>query len=256
MISPWSKVLDHPHDDHLVQFYGSDDESLAVNVTKYLAEGLKKREGAIIIATPEHVELFKRRLGPLEDGHQIAWLDAEKTLAQFIVGGMPDWDRFQATIVPVIQDIRKETEGLRAYGEMVGLLWTAGQRHAAILLEQLWNRLLSRSVPSFNLFCGYPIDVLSKDFDPASVDALLCTHTHILPAEGQRFETSLCQAMEEVLGSKAEAAESAMKDERFRARWGILPRSEALILWLRRTLPTKAEEILSRARSYASSPAI
>jgi hypothetical protein len=235
----------------LVQFYGSDEESLAANVTKYLAEGLKKGEGAIVIATPEHVDLFKRRLGVPDQSYRVLWLDAEETLARFMVGGMPDWDRFQEIAVPAIQGILKETEGLRAYGEMVGVLWTAGKRHAAILLEQLWNRLLSRSAPSFNLFCGYPIDVLSKDFDPASVDALLCTHTHILPAEGRRLETSLCQAMEEVLGSKAEGAESAMKDERFRARWGILPRSEGLILWLRRNLPLQADEILSRARSYS-----
>lgn len=252
--SPWHKILDHPEDSHLVQFYGSDEDGLAVNVTKYLAEGLKKGEAGIVIATADHIQLFSRRLEGLDGFHRIAWLDAAKTLGQFMSARMPDWDRFEQTIVPAIQSIRGESTGLRAYGEMVGLLWTAGKVHAAILLEQFWNRLLSRSALSFNLFCGYPIDVLSKDFDPATVDALLCTHTHIVPAEDPRFEKSICLAMEEVLGSKAEAAEAAMKDERFRARWGILPRTEGLILWLRRNLPAQADEVLARARAYSHQP--
>ena len=250
--SPWTKILDHPDDDHLVQFYGSDENALAANVTKYLAEGLKGRESAIVIATPAHIALFSRAFH--DAGPRIAWLGAEQTLAEFMVEGMPDWDRFQQTIVPAIQSIRAESTGLRAYGEMVGLLWIAGKYAAAIRLEQYWNRLLGRS--SFNLFCGYPIDILSKDFDPEVVDALLCSHSHIVPAGPRTLEASLCQAMEEVLGSKPETAEAAMKDQRFRARWGILPRSEALILWLRRYLPEQADEILSRAKSYSNAAAV
>jgi hypothetical protein len=72
-----------------------------------------------------------------------------------------------------------------------------------------------------------------------------------MPAEDERLEESLCRAMEEVLGSKAEAAEAAMKNARFRARWGILPRSEGLILWLRRNVPAQADEVLARARAYS-----
>jgi hypothetical protein len=250
--SPWNRMLDSPGEDHLVQFYGTDDDSLAVNVTKYLVEGLKRGEGAIVIATPAHIALFSRNLH--DAGPRIAWLGANQTLAEFMVDGMPDWDRFQQTISPAIQSIRGHAAGLRAYGEMVGLLWTAGKYAAAVRLEQFWNRLLSRS--PFTLFCGYPIDILSRDFDPDALDPLLCSHTHVVPAGDPRLEASIYQAMEQVLGSKAESAEAAMKDQCFRARWAVLPRSEALILWIRRNLPVEADEILARARSYSQAAAV
>jgi hypothetical protein len=137
MNSPWQKILDRPVDGQLVQFYGSDEEGLAVNVTKYIAEGLKRGEGAIVIATPDHVASFSRRLEMEEGFERIAWLDAEQTLRKFVSSGVPEWDRFEQTIVPAIQSVRGEGSGMRAYGEMVGLLWTAGKSHAAILLEQV-----------------------------------------------------------------------------------------------------------------------
>jgi hypothetical protein len=249
-----NKVLGRPDDDHLVQFYGDDENLLAGNVTKYLAEGLRQGEGAIVIATLAHTDLFCRRLGLVDASHRIVWLDAERTLAEFMSRGMPDWERFQKTIVPVIQDVRAGTEGVRAYGEMVGLLWTAGMYAAAIRLEQYWNRLLSLS--SFNLFCGYAIDVLSKDFDPAAMDAVLCNHTHVVPAGDRNLEASICQALEEVLGSKAAATEAAMRERLFGVRWGVLPRSEGLILWLRQNLAAQADEVLDRARFYSRPAAV
>jgi hypothetical protein len=252
--SPWNKVRNQPDDDHLVQFYGVDDDSLASNVTKYLAEGLRQGEGAIVIATVAHIDLFSRRLGLVDASHRIVWLDAEHTLAQFMSLGMPDWERFQKTIVPVIRDVRAGTEGVRAYGEMVGLLWTAGKCAAAIRLEQYWNRLLGHS--SFNLFCGYPIDVLSKEFDPKAIDALLCNHTRVVPASDRNLEASLFRAVEEVLGSKAEETEAAMRKRLFGTHWGVLPRCEGLILWLRQNLPAQADEVLDRARSYSRLTAV
>jgi hypothetical protein len=36
----------------------------------------------------------------------------------------------------------------------------------------------------------------------------------------------------------------------YRPSWGIVPRGEAVILWLRNNLPDYADEILSRARRY------
>ena len=227
--SPWQRVLDLPEDGHLVQFYGADEDLLAFNVTRYLREGLRARDGAVVIATPQHIQMFAARL---DHRNRVEWLDAQQTLDSFMVDRMPVWELFEAAIVPVIQRVRSVANGVRAYGEMVGLLWSEGRHLAAVRLEHFWNRLLSRS--PIHLYCGYPIDIFSRAFDPASVDALLCSHTHIVPAGGAKMEAALCRAMEEVLGSDAQSIESQMKTELFRARWGVLPRSEGLILWLRR----------------------
>jgi hypothetical protein len=246
MTSPWQKILDSPKDSHLVQFYGWDQNLLTSNVSKYLHEGLKHGEGGIVIATPEHIEAFSKLMGDSRD--RVMWLDAEQTLSRFMRNGMPVWHLFEEVVPPAVQQVRTEFDGVRAYGEMVGLLWTQGRHLAAIRLEQFWNRFLTHS--AFQLYCGYPIDIFGADFDPARLDALLCNHTHIVPAGGPKMEAAICRAMEEVAGSKAENAEADMKNERFRARWGILPRSEGLILWTRQNLPSRADEILERAKAY------
>jgi hypothetical protein len=70
------------------------------------------------------------------------------------------------------------TAGLRVYGEMVGLLWQAGEYPAAIRLEQLWHRLMK--AVDFSLYCAYPIDIFGRGFEAGLIDALLCAHTHLL----------------------------------------------------------------------------
>jgi hypothetical protein len=129
---------------------------------------------------------------------------------------------------------------------MVGLLWRAGQREAAIRLEEYWNRLLESS--NISLFCGYPIDVFADEFQAAIIDPVLCNHTHLVPVEGA-LETALHRAMNEVLGVRAEGLRSLMKANH-RPSWGEVPRPEATILWLRNNLPGSAREIIQLTRQY------
>lgn len=76
------------------------------------------------------------------------------TLGRFMLAGQPDWDAFENTIAAAMRSVRPahDRAGLRAYGEMVGVLWKNRQFSAAVRLPQFWNRLLSRM--SFTLFCG------------------------------------------------------------------------------------------------------
>jgi hypothetical protein len=52
---------------------------------------------------------------------------------------------------------------IRAYGEMVDVLWKAGQTDAAITLEMLWNSLASKH--PFSLLCGYAMGQFYKQPD-------------------------------------------------------------------------------------------
>ena len=249
----WNRLLESPDEAHLIQFYGSDDGSLAHNVTKYLCAGLRKGEAALIIATKSHTELFLKQINEAGfDASRVSCLDAHRTLNKFMVDGQPDWERFQNAVGPALQNAREVVHavGLRAYGEMVGLLWTAGQFAAAIRLEQFWNRLLSRS--SVNLFCAYPIDVLGKGFHENAVDALLCNHTHVIPARVDAdFEPFLSLAMTEVLGTGI----SSLIKPRPGQNWAVMPRSEAVVLALRSNAPNRADEILALAQQLASNQA-
>ena len=72
--------------------------------------------------------------------------------------------------------MRSVSGSVRAFGEMVGLLWVDGQRSAATRLEEYWNELLSGS--TLSLFCAYPIDVFNGGSENAGLEAVLCAHTH------------------------------------------------------------------------------
>jgi hypothetical protein len=68
---------------------------------------------------------------------------------------------------------------IRAYGEMVDLLWKDGATTAAIRLETLWNQL-ARS-DDFDLMCGYSMGNFYKG---AALDAITRQHTHVMPSDG------------------------------------------------------------------------
>ncbi len=257
-MSPWQKLLERPSPrEHLLQLCDVDGQALANNVSHYLLEGLNRGDGLLVIATEEHREAFCRCLEKLgadpkraiESG-QLSLLDAEEMLARFMRNGQPDWDLFESAIGSTMRKVRRaaDSAGLRAYGEMVGILWQSRQFSAAIRLEQFWNKLLSRS--SFSLFCGYSMDVFGKEFQASALDALLCAHTHLVPGETNRnLELALNRAMEEVLGRHAQDQRLLAKADS-QPSWAFMPSGEALVLWLRKNYPESADAILARARRH------
>ena len=52
---------------------------------------------------------------------------------------------------------------VRAFGEMVALLWDDGLVNAAVQLEAMWDELGRRH--PFSLFCGYRADSVTRDID-------------------------------------------------------------------------------------------
>jgi PAS domain S-box-containing protein len=177
------------HENHIVQFYETDD-FLCDTVAHFLSAGLTADEPLIVIATPEHREQFCRRLqlrgfdvdGAQKSG-QLVLLDARETLAHFMVNGMPDWQKFKAVVGAVITKSREGRDGrVRAYGEMVDLLWRDGNPNAAIALEELWNDV--GKIHSFSLLCAYVMGNFYKEADGEHFHEVCRTHTHVIPAEG------------------------------------------------------------------------
>ncbi len=258
-MSPWERLLERPHArGHVVQLYQPGDERpLVRSVSLYLSEGLKRGEGALVIASTEHREGFVRELSNLGVDpasairrNRLVCRDAQETLSQFMVAGQPHWDKFELAVGAVMREVRpvEAQTGLRAYGEMVGLLWQARQFAAAIRLEQFWNKLLTRS--SFNLYCAYSIDIFEKEFQVQALDGILCTHSHLMPSEPRgNLEAAIDSAMDEVLGTKGDALKVLIKSDH-RSSWAVIPKGEAAILWLRRNLPDQAEHVIARAREY------
>ena len=243
-----------PH-SHFVQFYEADDHLLARNVSLYLGQGLQRGEGVLVVAAAEHCDAFARQLSQLGIdaqaaliGGQLTFLDAREMLGTFMVDRKPDHARFQKSVGCVVREMRERIgfAGLRVYGEMVGILWSSGQYSAAFQVEEFWNELLE-SV-DFSLFCGYPIDVFGREFQADSIYALLCDHTHVLPAGANNdMERAVSQAMAEILAWSGQDLQPGTKTGRPSA-WAALPSAESKILWLRNNAPDSADDVLTRAR--------
>jgi hypothetical protein len=165
-----------------VQFY-NDSVRLCLSVADFLGDGIAARQPLIVIATPEHRELIlselKRRQFDVDrwlaDG-EFALLDAQATLDLFMEDGKPRAASFRQAIGAVINHVRKGRDDcvIRAYGEMVDVLWRAGNRDAAIRLEVLWNDLAAQF--SFSLLCGYSMGNFYTH--PAAMKDVCALHTH------------------------------------------------------------------------------
>src|ERR1051326_2452997 len=106
--------------DHFVQFYESD-LALVDAVSGFLGAGLVVGECGIVIATPVHragIEQLLREQGvDLETARaqgQYLALDAEETLARFMLEGVPDPLRFEETVGKVVAQAGAEGSGVRA----------------------------------------------------------------------------------------------------------------------------------------------
>lgn len=155
--------------DHEVHYY---DESriLVRRVADFLAPGIVGGEAVVMIATPKHADLIELELRARgidldrarETGSFVA-LDAVATLKQFMEGDRPDQKRFAGVIGTTIDRTRSQATvpAVRAFGEMVAVLWAQGRPKAALALEDLWNDLLGHH--PFSLMCGYPAPTLGPE---------------------------------------------------------------------------------------------
>jgi hypothetical protein len=200
--------------DHVVHFYHSKEE-LATQAGGYLAEAIQGGGVAIVIASEKHQLSFERRLA--EAGIDVsaarasgAWLvvDAEEALSQFTVNDKPEVSRFDAVIGKLIRQAVGGGRPVRAYGEMVAMLWEAGLLTAAIELEELWNELIRKE--KFALLCAYPAGSIAGEQHSAAFTEVCRLHAAIVdetpdrdaglgePGLGEPWLAAASQAAEQV----------------------------------------------------------
>ena len=177
--------------DHIVHFY-EDEEFLFDAVAHFAGAGLAAGEPVLLVATEPHRTAFAERLRrnganptlAIASG-QLSMLDARETLLGFMVGDEPDWGRFRATIAPALDRCRatRTAARVRVFGEMVNLLWSGGNRAAAVRLEELWNQLARQQ--SFTLLCAYSMGNFYMPGDGELFDGVYRRHTHVIsPSDG------------------------------------------------------------------------
>jgi signal transduction histidine kinase len=206
-----------PH-SHAVQFY-DDEACLVETVGDFLYEGLLAGERVVVVATEQHRRGFLRRIAARAKGgamqNHLVFLDARETLAKFMVDGMPDRDLFEELIAGVMgadTDARPALR-IRAYGEMVDVLWRDGQRGAALRLEELWND--AGKAHSFSLLCSYVMDNFSREGDAVHFADVCERHSHVLPTgEFARLEEGARSSEVARLQQRARLLESELEQRK------------------------------------------
>ncbi len=169
---------------HAVLFYDCDDE-LTAALAHHLAGPLADGATAIVIATEAHRSALYDRLA--EEGldplqlrlDDALWLlDAGDTLARFMTGGRVRRDAFHRVIGATVRAAGERGAPVLAFGEMVALLWDAGDVLGAIELEQLWNEL-GEELP-FSLLCGYRSDSVAGPEHASALEHVCHLHSAIL----------------------------------------------------------------------------
>ena len=170
--------------EHLLQIY-DDDGVFLDSLERFVLGGFEGGESVILIATPPHLAALEGRLrardidvGAARRRDQYIPLDAETTLARFMVDNWPDDERFRHAVSEVLVRARHRGRRVRAFGEMVALLWAQGACGATVRLEFLWNNFCRDE--GFALFCAYPKAGFTGDAR-ASVENICAAHSRLVP---------------------------------------------------------------------------
>ncbi|HEY3857967.1 MAG TPA: MEDS domain-containing protein [Verrucomicrobiae bacterium] len=175
---------------HVVQFY-NDDTTFLDSLCGFIAEGLKAGEAAIVIATASHrasLEFRLRALGfnvpdLIRDDRYVA-VDAEETLAKLIIDSKLDERVFKQLASQLLARAKKSGRAVRAFGEMVAILWSKGNKTATTSLEKLWNEF--RRTEDFQLFCAYPSNGFDKD-SALEIQEICSAHSKVIMSRRSGF---------------------------------------------------------------------
>ena len=169
---------------HAVQFYGTE-QSLFNTVSGFLSEGLVTGQTAIVIATEAHrdgiLEGLSARLIDVERARRsgdLVVLDAHELMGTFVIDDAPNTELFEYN-VGLVFDQALKVRGrtlIRAYGEIVDVLWKEGRTEAAIKVEMLWNKLSTKY--GFALLCGYSMGNFYKQAD--RLEEVCRQHSHVV----------------------------------------------------------------------------
>ena len=217
-----------PH-DHGVTFYDHDGEAIGA-IARYIADGLSAGDRVIVIATKWHVAVLDdllqlRGFNLVKERSTGCYLtlDAVQTLRLFMVDGSPDRASFTSHVGGIVDAAGRGGTAVRAFGEMVALLWDNGNVAAALELEALWNELAKRHV--FSLLCAYPTQVLDSA-SLAAISSVCGLHSDVDPPLRYTAITDWSLSLE--VGRESEVflpvAESVVAARNFVAgvleRWG------------------------------------
>ncbi len=253
---PWCGLLSGAAPrDHIVQLY-QDQQFLNRAVCRFAAAAIANGEGVILVPTIAHWDAFRPRLESegvdvkaAESRGQLTIVDADNLLPTFMHGGMPESPVFLGLAANVITKARGDGRypKVRWWGEMVNILWERGDVAASMNLEDLFDQLAHEH--DIAIFCSFLMDNFDGDVHARMLPRLGENHSHLIPVEDYaRLERAVSEALRETVGPD----ESRVLEGQLLSRYPgplDMPRSQALLLALRQTLPLVADDVLRRSRT-------
>jgi hypothetical protein len=144
--------------------------------------------------------------------------------------------------------MRLQYPAVRAYGEMVDILWQRGDKAAALRLEEFWNEIAR--LQTFSLLCAYAIDPLHGD-TYAGLESICRCHTHLIPARDyEELNAAVVEASCKVLDPRL--AQMLLTLAASHRPHTAMPLGQAALLWLRQNMPRTADRVLGEVRAQLS----
>ena len=168
--------------EHLLQIY-ENECVLLDTLESFVIAGFELGEGVVLIATAQRLKAIEERLlkrgidleAACTDDEYVP-LEAEATLAKFMRHNLPDPELFKSLILELLNRARgRSWRRVRAFGEMVVLLWSQGNPAATIQLEHLWHDLCKAE--RFSLLCAYPLKGFKRDAS-RSIERIRAIHSN------------------------------------------------------------------------------
>lgn len=94
-----------------------------------------------------------------------------------MVNQWPDDKLFINFVTGLIARAQSKGRRVRAFGELVAILWARGDVAATVRLEFLWHQICQKQ--TFSLFCAYPKAGFTED-PLKSLDVIRATHSRIV----------------------------------------------------------------------------
>src|SRR5689334_19412312 len=233
--------------DHIVQLY-QDQQFLNRAVCRFAAGAIANGEGVILVPTPAHWEAFRPRLEAegvevkaAQGRGQLTIVDADELLPRFMRDAMPDAPVFLGLAADVIENARGAGRypKVRWWGEMVNILWEQGNVAASMSLEDQFDRLAHHH--EIAIFCSFVMDNFNSEVHSRMLPRLSQNHSHLIPVEDYaRLERAVAEALRDTVGPNDACVLEEQLSSRYSAKFQM-PRSQALLLALRESLPQVAD---------------
>lgn len=196
-----AECVEMPTHNHIVQVC-KNVTSQAEILTRYIKEGLLNNEGIIVIARPSLRKTVLSKLDALgfdnqtvKNQGQVRFFDAEFLLSNILIDGTIEEQAFRNLVGIPVQFAQSKFGKVRAFGEMVDILWQRDLQDMAIQLEDLWEDLCANQ--SLRFLCTYLLDNLDpNDYDHA-LEKIYKHHKYLMP---DLFYSELGESLHDAFG--------------------------------------------------------